>query len=268
MRAAAFQMLLTPSLEENRRKLLAAMGEVAGEADVLVTPECALTDYLPAAGLNQRDVAAAADQLRRECKRLKLALALGTAWREGRRLYNRVLLFNARGALAGSYDKCCLTGAGAGTDDAALFTPGRHLDVFRLGRVPVGLQICLDMRFSENWRILAQQGARVVFHSSSAAGGGAWKRPVLAGAMAIRAADNGLFIVSANNALEPQMMVSTINDPDGKVLAAAEPDKECIIRAELDLKRKEWFYNGLPPARRPDLWNRPAYRKMLLHPQR
>lgn len=265
MRVATFQMLLTRSIEQNQEKIAHALASLSGEADVLITPECALTGYLPPPDFCQDAVARAVDLLRTACRTHKLALVLGTAWRERRRAYNRALLIDRTGRIRGAYDKVCLVGAGSNHGDAALFVPGSRLDVFTLHGVTVGLQICLDMRFAENWRILSQQGAQVVFQPTSAAGHDAWKRPVLAGTIATRAADNGLYVAVANNALAPQMMVSTINNPNGEVVAAAEPDRECVVLARLDLsRRRRWFAATLPASRRSDLWNRPVYRRLLL----
>jgi predicted amidohydrolase len=68
-------------------------------------------------------------------------------------------------------------------------------------------------------------------------------------------------VVSANDAREPQMLVSAICDPVGKHLAHAEENREMIIEATLDASELTEEYLS---CRRTDLWNRPEYRRLLL----
>ena len=135
------------------------------------------------------------------------------------------------------------------------------LPVFRVGEWKVGLQICFDMRFPENWRILRRQGAELILHLSNASTGAAWKVPVLEGTVRCRAAENGMFVVSANDARPPQMMVSAICDPDGRHLACAKENREMIIYAELD---RSAVKRDFLDARRTDLWSRPDLWRLLL----
>jgi predicted amidohydrolase len=70
-----------------------------------------------------------------------------------------------------------------------------------------------------------------------------------------------MFVVSANDARKPQMLVSAICDPDGRDLARAPLNVETVIYAELDRSAvKADFLN----ARRTDLWNLPENRGLLL----
>jgi len=117
------------------------------------------------------------------------------------------------------------------------------------------------MRFPENWRILRRRGAELVIHLSNASLGEGWKVPVLEGAVRSRAAENGMFVVSANDARRPQMMVSAICDPNGCDLARAPQDQEAIIYGELD---RPAVKTGFLEARRTDLWAQPENRDLLL----
>ncbi len=117
------------------------------------------------------------------------------------------------------------------------------------------------MRFPENWRILRRRGAELVIHLSNASLGDGWKVPVLEGAIRSRAAENGMFVVSANDARPPQMMVSAICDPHGSTSPARRRTRRPIVYGTLD--RSE-VTNGFLDARRTDLWRRPENRNLLL----
>ncbi len=265
LKVAAFQMATTDDVAENARKLHGAIDEAvqppvgrAAEsgAHVLIVPECALSGYLPRADLDLGAVARAQDELSSHAAERGLWLALGTTTRREGRLFNTALMYSPSGELAASYDKTHLT-----PQDEPVFAGGADLSVFKIGEWTAALQICFDMRFPENWRILRRQGAELVLHMSSASTGMGWKVPVLNGTMRCRAAENGMFVVTVNDARAPQMMVSAICDPDGLHLARAAFNREMLITAELDrTKVKDDFL----AARRTDLWDRPQHRKLLL----
>lgn len=257
LRVAAFQMATGFDVKENARKILGAIASAAERgAELLVVPECALSGYLPERAL---DFDALEDAERRVTARAAEAgiwLALGTTRRQEQVWYNAALLYSPEGVEVVRYDKThCTSG------DAAVFAPGGDLSVVRAGEWTVGMQICYDMRFPENWRILRRRGAELVIHIVNASLGDAWKVPVLEGAVRSRAAENGMFVISANDARRPQMMVSAICDPDGRDLARAPQNVEIIIYAELDRAAvKSDFLN----ARRTDMWSQPENRDLLL----
>jgi len=255
--AAAFQMATGFDVEENARKILDALARAAEHgADLLVVPECALSGYPPEKDL---DFSALEDAERRIAARTaeaRIHLALGTTRRQDGRWSNSAVLFSPGGKEVARYDKT------HGTEgDNQIFTPGSELRVFKVGQWTVGLQICFDMRFPENWRILRRRGADLVIHLSNASRGDGWKVPVLEGAIRSRAADNGMFVVSANDARRPQMMVSAICDPNGCDLARAPENEEALIYAEMDRSAVKTTFLE---ARRTDLWSRPENRDLLL----
>jgi len=257
LRVAALQMATTAEVESNAEKLRDAIDEAAEQdCELMVVPECALSGYLPARDLDFAALQEAQDDLVAHAGERGLWFVLGTTTRRDEGRFNTALLFSPDGDEVARYDKTQLT-----EGDKGAFLPGGELPVWRLGEWTVGLQICFDMRFPENWRILRRQGAEVVLHLSNASAGGAWKVPVLEGTIRCRAAENGMFVVSANDARVPQMLVSAICDPDGKHLASAEENREMLITATLDRKAVRTDYLQ---ERRTDLWSSPDYRSLLL----
>jgi predicted amidohydrolase len=257
VKVAVLQMATSADPEGNAAKVGQALQDAdARGARLLVVPECALSGYLPARDLDFDALAAAEARVVEQVADVGLWLALGTTrLRDGSRR-NTAVLYCPGGEVVGSYEKTHLTGA-----DTPVFEPGDELPVFPLDDWTVGLQICFDMRFPENWRILRRKGAELIIHLSNASRSAAWKVPVLEGAVRSRAAENGMFVASANDARAPQMMVSAVCDPDGRDLARAAENEETLLVAELD---RSGVKDDFLAVRRTDLWDRPEHRRLLL----
>ncbi len=91
--------------------------------------------------------------------------------REGR-FWNSAVLLDRSGGIAGIYDKACpVTRTPDYTEMEGGITPGSEIPVFDLDFGRVGVQICFDLGFEENWAALAGKGARMVFWSSACDGG-------------------------------------------------------------------------------------------------
>lgn len=255
----ALQMATASDIEANAQKIHDGIDRAADRhLRVLVTPECALSGYLPDPVLEEEALKRARRDVVSHATDNDLWLAVGCPTRRNSKWYNTALVYTPDGELRARYDKTELM-----PGDHTVFTPGEGLPVFDLDGWIVGLQICFDMRFPENWRILRRKGAEAVLHLSSAAGSAAWKVPVLEGTVRCRAAENGNFIVSANDARKPQMMVSAICDPLGKHIASAKENQEELIAGTLNHDEISVDYLR---RRRTDLWNRDEHRRLLLEP--
>lgn len=257
LKVAALQMPALDDVKANMKRI--AEGIIrAAEAGVrlLVTPECCLSGYLPDENLDLALLADAQAELVELSSAHRMWFALGTtvaredAWR------NAALLFSPTGALVARYDKTHMMPA-----DTSVFEPGDSLPVFTQGDWTFGIQICFDMRFPENWRILRRKGAEMVLHLSNASTCAGWKVPVLEGAVRSRAAENGMFVISANDSRVPQMMVSSIVDPDGRDLARAPLNETALLIADLDHSKVS---DDFVSRRRTDLWNTDENRPLLI----
>ncbi|MHC4916165.1 MAG: carbon-nitrogen hydrolase family protein, partial [Planctomycetota bacterium] len=88
------------------------------------------------------------------------------------RFWNSAVVLDRDGQVAGIYDKLCpVTRTHDYTDMEGGITPASRLPVFDLDFGRVGVQICFDAGFPENWQELADEGARLVFWSSAYDGG-------------------------------------------------------------------------------------------------
>jgi len=155
-------------------------------------------------------------------------------------------------------------------NEAFYFTPGFGWPVFNTPKAKVGLTICFDRHFPEPFRILALQGAEIIFNPNVAMGfkataGGASMAETFLTELQTRAVENSVWLCVNNKAgtetLEAQETYcygnSAIIDPTGKVVAKAPAEDEAVISYEVDLEDIVATRRMLPlfRARRPHLYS-------------
>jgi len=238
IRVGAAQVFSTLTVSSNLSKLQDSVREASDRGvQILLLPECALSGYAPAHSspgnreeYNRREIEAAFRELAKTGRESRVAMIVGTAWFDRKRGWvNRAIVTHPSGRVAGWVDKAYLLGA-----DVDYFTPANRVETVKVLGVTIGIGICFDIRFPEVWRTLSQQGARILFNPLAAYGGSAWKVPVMSAHFRSRAAENQRFLVAANSG-PMQMAVSEIFDPAGLRLAAANPEIEELVVADLKL---------------------------------
>jgi predicted amidohydrolase len=133
----------------------AAMG-----ARMLVAPEV----FLP--GYNHPDIPALAQhqggdwhrRLAAMVRKYGCGLTVGYAERDGERLFNSAVTFEATGAQLAHYRKLQLFGG----REASIYTPGDRYCTFDLDGIRTALLICYDIEFAPHLRALALAGVRLV----------------------------------------------------------------------------------------------------------
>src|SRR6185436_11090418 len=127
-RATLAQVVVYKNVEQNLTNARRAF-EQAGEekADFVLFPELFLTGGVR--DIRQDEVAAGMAEIAELCRKFAMTALVGTAWKEQDKLFNQVRIFDATGALAGAYNKKCLTYGDAKNvsprHDAAGVLPGR-----------------------------------------------------------------------------------------------------------------------------------------------
>ena len=119
--------------------------------------------------------------------------------------------------------------------------------VFDIGFCKIGVQICYEIGFPENARILALQGADIIAYPS------AFGKPRLYAwkiATRSRALENGCFVIASNRiGTEMKDTVfagnSRIVNPKGEVLAEAGIEND-VIAVDIDLQLIEEQRNAIP----------------------
>ena len=139
------------------------------------------------------------------------------------------------------------------------FRPGGRLKVFSTPLGRLGLNICYDSAFSEVWRVLALDGARLVVNISAVPAH--FPVPYMRRRMRGAAAFNQYFVVYVNRPGPVFAGGSAVYDPHGDELLALGGGEE-VTSLEIDLEQAErWREEELLfPNRRPLLYRRVASR--------
>jgi deaminated glutathione amidase len=177
---------------------------------------------------------------------------------------NTSCLVSPDGVIAATYSKIHLFDVdveGFAYQESATVTPGDEIVVTDAGPLRIGMSICYDLRFPEEFRIQALRGATVVTLPSAftaPTGKDHWEPLIRA-----RAIENQVFVIAPDQrgASTPKLHWhgrSMIVDPWGVVLAQA-PDTECFITADLDLAAQQDVRTRIPSLanRRPDTYDWP-----------
>ena len=155
-------------------------------------------------------------------------------------------------------------------NEAFYFTPGFGWPIFNTPKAKIGLTICFDRHFPEPFRILALQGAEIIFNPNVAMGfkavaGGASMADTFLTELQSRAVENSVWVVVGNKAgteiLRGQETYcygsSAIIDPTGKLAVKAPSDQEAVINYEANLEDIGATRLMIPlfRARRPHLYS-------------
>lgn len=205
--------------------------------------------------------------LQKLAKDRHLVLPVSFFERANNAFFNSLVVFDADGKDLGLYRKAHIPD-GPGYQEKFYFSPGdTGFKVFDTQYGRIGVAICWDQWFPEAARVMALQGAEILFYPTAIGSEprapeinsrGHWTR-VMQG----HAAANLVPVVAANRVgyeigAESSITFyggSFISDPTGALLAQADQE-ECILYAGLDLsklaaQRAEW---GLFRDRRPELY--------------
>jgi predicted amidohydrolase len=208
----------------------------AQNARLVIFPECALTGYC----FDSRDEAwphaeevpgPAVEMLARACRRLGLFAVIGMLERDRDRLFNAAVLVGPDG-LVGSYRKVHLPFLGIDRFN----TPGdRPFQVWDIGGLRVGLNICYDGSFPESARVMTLLGADLIALPTNWPPGSECASEHV---VPTRAMENTIYYAAVNRVGEERgfrfIGGSSICDPGGKVLAEAPGDREAVLYAEID----------------------------------
>ena len=259
------QMACTPSPEENLRRAVARIGEAASAgARVICLPELFRAQYFcqredhASFDLAEPIPGPTTEALSGLANKLAVVLIAAAFERRAPGLYhNSAAIIDSSGEIAGLYRKMHIP------DDPAYyekfyFTPGDlGFRAFDTSAGRIGTLICWDQWYPEGARLTALQGANILFYPSAIGWHpdekeqhGAAQRDGWSTIQRAHAIANGVYVAAVNRVgLERPPEVagkgiefwgsSFICDPFGAVIAAAAPDREEIICAEVDLARVE-----------------------------
>ena len=226
-------------------------------AEVVCLPECVTSwrsKNLPKEGARPIP-GPESDALCQAAARRRIDVVCSMNELNGKLIHNTGLYIDATKGILGKYRKVHLS---VGERWRGV-TPGTEFPVWQTRYGKVGMLICYDNVMAEGHRILAQQGAEVLFlpimgdpRADGDDARGNWRR-----IMRVRAMDNHVWFVVCQNNGEWGMIVR----PDGEIVAEVNPASGVAV-AELDLgfRFESWigsdFENRYWGERRPHLYGR------------
>ncbi|MEY2556508.1 MAG: omega-amidase [Verrucomicrobiota bacterium] len=223
--------------DANLRKVrdFAALAKKSG-AELVVFPEMVDTGYsMPVIQRHAKKWSeGAVPELQKIAKEVSIGIVAGISDRDDSSIFNAQVFVNEQGKILAKYRKTHLVTA-APLDERVCFSPGNEFVSCKIDKLNVGLSICYDLRFPEMARTLVvDRGANVIVNSS------AW--PVVRAEhlrilSLARAVENQSYFIIANRVGTDDGVTfcgsSVIVDPSGAILAAASPDREELIEAEI-----------------------------------
>jgi predicted amidohydrolase len=239
--AAVLQMPVTMDPARNVAAVERLLASLPANA-LVIAPEGVLSGYLPELGfvaaLDRSATDAAIARAGVLARERRLHFIAGACVRDAGAWRNRSYYFGPGGEQA-HYDKVNLAQSERGA-----FTPGAALPVFDIeiagAPVRIGIQMCREIRYPEQWRVLAVKGAQIIAYVNnaigSAVGDAVWRAHMIS-----RAAEVQRFVLGANNAAIDQTCPSMIVAPSGVILAEAPTGAEVAAIAKLDLAQtSDW----------------------------
>jgi predicted amidohydrolase len=237
LRVSAVQMRSTRDVAKNIQSIDDFLARCAKDGSrIVVFPECALSGFFGdefMKAYTAEQLAGAERQVADACRRHKVYAIVGTACRDGDRLYNSAAIIDPGGKILGHYHKIQLAESWPDAGDQLL--------VFKIDDVPACIIICHDERYPELVRLPVLAGARIVFCLSHESGLRKESKLVPYRAqIQARAVENTVYVVQAN---APANLDATgshgqsrIVAPDGNLVEEASVFGEDVLTATLGLQ--------------------------------
>ncbi len=238
LRIGAFQFAGSGNIESN---LAAVKRGIAGAAEenvrLLLTQECALCGYPPVevasvAAIDRHCQLEAYEEISKLANEHDMYIALGMVTLGRTKTYNSIRLIPPAGKELKPYHKRALWGW-----DRDNFQPGNEPGDYRIDGIRIGVRVCFEVRFPEYFRELFVQ--RVDLAMVSFADTGKEEQPArintIQSHLVSRAAENVMYVLSANSTSQRQWAPTCLVDPDGEVRAAAPLNEEYLLATEIEI---------------------------------
>ncbi|MEU1965427.1 carbon-nitrogen hydrolase family protein [Micromonospora sediminicola] len=239
---------------------IARVVAAARPGDIVLLPEGALSGYAPdLSSLAHLDL----DALDRGISRLAalarehaVHLFCGSLLHDDGAWWNTALYFAPDGG-RWTYRKINLA-----VNERDVLRAGDELPTLTLtlpeGRLEVGVQLCREIRYPEQWQYLARAGVGAFVFLTNAASpeapAGLWRSHLIS-----RAAENQRFVFAVNVADPAQHCPSMVVSPRGEVLGELAPGRVGTLRVTVDLTQASDWSIGQQRRDVVDLVHRPPY---------
>ena len=266
VKAALVQMRVTEDKERNLRSAADAVRRAADAgAQVVCLPEMFACQYENHSFIeNQEEAGGKIWQTLSAIARENHVILIGGSFPEsdGGRLYNSCFIFDENGQQIGRHRKVHLfdvdVAGGISFKESDTFTAGSDFTVLETSLGRIGVEICFDIRFVEQTRLMALDGAQLIFVPAAfnmTTGPAHWDLTFRA-----RALDNPVYMCGCSPARDengPYVAYggSIITSPWGEIVDKLD-EKPGILLQTVDMSRVEAVRSQLPilSARRKDLY--------------
>ncbi len=257
VKLALCQMNVIDSKEKNLKKANSMINNAVGEnVDFIVLPEMFICPYSNEKFIEYAEEEKESSTLLKisqlACKNNVYILAGSIPEKDGSKLFNTSYLFDKNGEIIAKHRKMHLFDIDVKGKitfmESDVLTAGDDFTVTDTEFGKVGIGICYDIRFPELARIMAQQGALILFYPGAfnmTTGPAHWELLFKS-----RALDNQVYCVGVAPALNKDSSYhsfghSIITNPWGDVITEAS-EKESLIISEIDLSEIKKIREEVP----------------------
>lgn len=254
--AAIAQIDTTTPWEENLARIEGYIDQAAAAGAKLIAFPESFSQYLggrtPSEALNDSPTLTRMARKAREHGIWVLCGSIFTPSPEVERKYNTSVLLDPNGEMAAHYHKMHMFDVTLPTGETRFesrrFCHGKDIVTVETPLGHLGMSICYDIRFPEQYRSMAARGAEVFLVPSmftKPTGRLHWEL-----LMRARAVENGCYVIAPNqiDGRFGSYGHSMIVDPQGKVLCEIE-ESEGIALAEIDLDYLDQVRANMPSTR-------------------
>ncbi len=237
------QFPITFNIYENLKEIKLIL-EKSQKDDLVVLPEGALSGYSDDIAflkdVNVEELKNAMKLLKEEVINRKIHLIFGSC------IFDEEVWCNAAICYSYSNPDFVYKKLNLAFHERGHFQQGDKLKVYplKIGEkiVNIGIQLCREIRFPEQWRWLALNNTDIFVYLTNAVQGkgiSVWRSHLVS-----RAAENQRFLISSNNAHINQHCPTMLIDPNGEIIEEVLSDKLCYFRKEIEINQvSNWYIN-------------------------
>lgn len=212
--------------------------------DLVILPEGALSGYSDDISflkhIQIEKLNLAMNQLKQEVMKRKIHIIFGSCINENFNWYNAAIGYSYENSDF-IYRKVNLA-----MHEKGIFKAGNELPVFEIKikgqTLKLGIQLCREIRYPEQWRILALNDAQIFIYLTNAVIGkglSVWRSHLIS-----RAAENQRYVLASNNAHEKQHCPTMLIAPSGEIISEIISSEISFIRETINIdETSNWYIN-------------------------